>query len=77
MEFAPEDAAEFQPENPSHSSFSPSLLFEHTRVHIHLSDCETYNRFEGTNIQDVHKVSLQFEKFITKATEKTDKWKLL
>ena len=25
----------------------------------------------------VHKVSLQFQKFITKANEKTDKWKLL
>jgi hypothetical protein len=29
------------------------------------------------NIQSVHKVSLQFQKFITKANEKTDKWKLL
>ena len=28
-------------------------------------------------IQGVHKVSLQFQKFITKANERTDKWKLL
>jgi hypothetical protein len=28
-------------------------------------------------IQDVHKVSLQFQKFITKANGDTDKWKLL
>jgi hypothetical protein len=28
-------------------------------------------------IQDVNKVSLKFQKFITKANEKTDKWKLL
>ena len=28
-------------------------------------------------IQGVHKVSLQFQKFITKANEKTDEWKLL
>ena len=31
----------------------------------------------NTQVQGVHKVSLQFEKFITKANEKTDKWKLL
>ena len=29
------------------------------------------------NIQRVHKVSLQLKKFITKASEKTDRWKLL
>ena len=29
------------------------------------------------NIQGVHEVSLQLQKFITKANEKTDKWKLL
>ena len=28
-------------------------------------------------VQGVHKVSLQFQKFITKASEKTDKWKLV
>ena len=28
-------------------------------------------------VQGIHKVSLQFQKFITKANEKTDKWKLL
>ena len=28
-------------------------------------------------VQGVHKVSLQFQKFFTKANEKTDKWKLL
>jgi hypothetical protein len=29
------------------------------------------------NIQGVHKVSLKFQKFITNAIEKTNKWKLL
>ena len=29
------------------------------------------------NTQGVRKVALQFRKFITKASEKTDKWKLL
>ena len=29
------------------------------------------------NVQGVYKVSLQFRKFITKANERTDKWKLL
>ena len=29
------------------------------------------------SVQGVHKVSLQFQKFITKANEKADKWKLL
>ena len=28
-------------------------------------------------VQAVHKVSLQFQKFIAKANEKTDEWKLL
>ena len=28
-------------------------------------------------IRGVHKVSLQFQQFITEASEKTDKWKLL
>ena len=31
----------------------------------------------GTKIQGVHRVSLQRQKSISKANEKTDKWKLL
>jgi hypothetical protein len=32
---------------------------------------------ELRDIHGVHKVSLQFQQFITKANEKADKWKLL
>ena len=36
-----------------------------------------YRFYYFIHIQGVHKVSLQFQKFITKANEKKDKWKLL
>ena len=34
-------------------------------------------QFQGVEGLGVHKVSLQFQKFITKANEETDEWKLL
>jgi hypothetical protein len=40
------------------------------------SECEL-ERLTDFEIQDVHKFSLQFQKFITKTSEKTDTWKLL
>ena len=33
--------------------------------------------YERNGVQGVHEVSLQFQEFITKASEKTDEWKLL
>ena len=38
---------------------------------------EFYSSLFSRKIQRVRKVSLQFQKFITQASEKTDKWKLL
>ena len=35
------------------------------------------NQLQNIEIQGVRKVSLQFQKFITKANGKADKWKLL
>ena len=37
----------------------------------------SYSRVIELDVHGVHKVSLQFQKFITKANEKTGKWKLL
>ena len=49
----------------------------HVNSWIFPASCHFYTQTSTTDILDVLKVSLQFQKFVTKANEKTDEWKLL
>ena len=54
-----------------------SALEMHRKLCNVLDERETGSNYIKAVIHDVHKVSLQFQKFIKKANEKTDEWKLL